>query len=91
VATPPCICLDIFVDAVCGDVDRESWKAEYEQHVRYGHVASCNYQPAPRPPRRLRDDHQFRLAPEPTTHRGLARILDDLMNNPELMELLSTE
>jgi hypothetical protein len=89
VATPPCICLDIFIDAVCGDVDRESWRTEYDHHVRYGHVASCNYQPERDGSRQSLDGHQLQLAPEPIAHRGIARILDDLLNNPELIAELS--
>jgi hypothetical protein len=70
------VCLDVFIDAVCGRVDRQSWDVEYEHHVRFGHVASCHHGPDQR--------SGLRLTPQPTSHRGLARILNDLMNNPDL-------
>jgi hypothetical protein len=79
VTTPPCICLDIFIDAVCGRIDPYAWRVEYDHHVREGHVASCHHgrvKAAARP--------GYRLAPEPKAHRGLARILNDVMTNPEL-------
>jgi hypothetical protein len=41
--TPECICLGIFVDAACGDVDPYAWNVEYDAYVRTGHVASCHH------------------------------------------------
>ena len=43
-SNPPCICLDVFVDAACGDMDQYAWNVEYEAYVRTGHVASCHHQ-----------------------------------------------
>lgn len=67
---PPCICLDVFIDAVCGRVDPEAWKVEYAQHASRGHVASCHHRSPERP--------GYRFAPDPIAHRGLAQILNDL-------------
>ena len=64
---PPCICLEVFVDAVCGRIDPYAWKVEYEHHERDGHVASCHHARVPRAPERS----GLRLAPEPRAHRGL--------------------
>ena len=78
---PPCICLDIFVDAVCGRIDPYAWKVEFDHHEREGHVASCNHGRAQRPANRS----GLRLAPEPRSHRGLANILNDLMTNLDVL------